>query len=42
MAMSYLAANHALPQHEVYADVRGQKLPMRVTPMPFAPHHYHR
>jgi aminomethyltransferase len=42
IAMAYLAANHALPQHEVYADVRGKRLPMRVTPMPFAPHRYHR
>jgi len=30
------------PQHEVYAEVRGQKLPMRVTPMPFVPHRYFR
>jgi aminomethyltransferase len=42
IAMAYLAANHALPSHEVYADVRGKKLPMRVTPMPFAPHRYQR
>jgi aminomethyltransferase len=42
IAMAYLAANHALPHHEVYAEVRGQKLPMRVTAMPFTPHHYHR
>jgi aminomethyltransferase len=26
----------------VYAEVRGKRLPMRVTPMPFAPHHYKR
>jgi aminomethyltransferase len=42
IAMAYLPINHALPQHEVYADVRGKKLPMRVTPMPFTPHHYKR
>jgi aminomethyltransferase len=42
IAMAYLAANHALPGHEVYAEVRGKRYPMRVTPMPFAPHRYHR
>ncbi len=40
IAMAYLAANHALPNHEVYADVRGKRQPMRVMPMPFSPHHY--
>jgi aminomethyltransferase len=40
--MAYLAANHACAQHEVYAEVRGKRLPMRVTPMPFTPHRYHR
>lgn len=42
VAMAYLAANHAGLQHEVYAEVRGKRLPMRVTPMPFTPHRYHR
>jgi aminomethyltransferase len=42
IAMAYLSAEHALPKHEVYAEVRGQKLPMRVTPMPFVPHRYFR
>jgi aminomethyltransferase len=42
IAMAYLAANHALPNHEVHADVRGKKQPMRVTAMPFAPHRYFR
>jgi aminomethyltransferase len=42
IAMAYLAADHAKPQHEVYAEVRGQKVPMRVTPMPFVPHRYFR
>lgn len=42
IAMAYLAANHALPNHEVYAEVRGKRQPMRVTAMPFAPHRYHR
>jgi len=42
IAMAYLAANHALPNHEVQADVRGKPQPMRVAPMPFAPHRYFR
>jgi aminomethyltransferase len=42
IAMAYLAANHALPNHEVYAEVRGKRQPMRVCPMPFAPHRYFR
>ena len=42
VAMAYLAANHALPNHEVYAEVRGKRQPMRVAPMPFAPHRYFR
>jgi aminomethyltransferase len=42
IAMAYLAANHALPSHEVYAEVRGKRVPMRVAPMPFAPHRYFR
>ncbi len=42
IAMAYLAANHAQPSHEVYAEVRGKRQPMRVCPLPFAPHRYHR
>ncbi len=42
IAMAYLSADHAKPQQEVYAEVRGQKLPMRVTPLPFVPHRYFR
>jgi aminomethyltransferase len=42
IAMAYLAANHAAAGHEVYAEVRGKRLPMRVAPMPFAPHRYFR
>ncbi|WP_428423264.1 glycine cleavage system aminomethyltransferase GcvT [Methylibium sp.] len=40
IAMAYVASNHASASHEVFALVRGKKLPMRVTTMPFAPHHY--
>jgi len=42
IAMAYLPADHAAAQHEVYAEVRGKRLPMRVSPMPFVPHRYHR
>ncbi len=42
IAMAYLPLDHALPQHEVYAEVRGKRLPMRVAAMPFHPHRYFR
>jgi aminomethyltransferase len=42
IAMAYLASNHALPHHEVFAEVRGKRQPMRVAPMPFSPHRYFR
>ena len=42
IAMAYLASNHAIVHHEVQADVRGKGQPMRVCPMPFAPHRYFR
>ena len=28
------------PGHVLYAEVRGRRLPMTITPMPFAPHRY--
>jgi aminomethyltransferase len=40
IAMAYLAANHTAPGHEVYAEVRGKRQPMRVATMPFTPHRY--
>ena len=42
IAMAYLPQDHAQPQHEVYAEVRGKRVPMRVTAMPFNPHNYRR
>jgi aminomethyltransferase len=42
IAMAYLAANHTAAGHEVHAEVRGKRYPMRVHSMPFAPHRYHR
>ena len=40
IAMAYLAANHAIVNHEVYAEVRGKRQPMRVTALPFVPPGY--
>ena len=42
IAMAYLAANHAIANHEVYAEVRGKRQPMRVTSLPFVPPGYKR
>ena len=42
IAMAYLPIDHAQVQHEVYAEVRGKRVPMRVSPMPFNPHRYQR
>lgn len=42
IAMAYLPTDHATVEHEVMAEVRGRRLPMRVTAMPFAPHRYRR
>jgi aminomethyltransferase len=42
IAMAYLAANHAITNHEVYAEVRGKRQPMRVASMPFVPPGYFR
>ena len=40
IALAYVAANHAALHHEVYAEVRGKRQPMRVTTLPFTPHRY--
>ncbi len=42
VAMAYLAANHAHASHEVHAELRGRRWPMRVAALPFVPHRYHR
>jgi aminomethyltransferase len=42
IAMAYLAANHAIANHEVYAEVRTKRQPMRVASLPFVPAGYHR
>jgi aminomethyltransferase len=40
VAMAWLDAAHAAAGAVVHADVRGKRLPMTVTAMPFAPHRY--
>src|SRR3984885_5249787 len=42
VAMGYLPSSHAAPDRLVYAEVRGQRLPMRTAPMPFVPNTYKR
>ncbi|OJU29067.1 MAG: glycine cleavage system protein T [Nitrobacter sp. 62-13] len=42
VAMGYLPASHAAVGSLVFADVRGQRLPLRVSAMPFVPHNYKR
>ncbi len=42
VAMGYLPAPLYRDGMLVFTDVRGQRLPMRVTPMPFVPHGYKR
>ncbi len=42
IAMAYLSADHAVVHHEVWAEVRGRRVPMRVTALPFLNPRYHR
>ncbi|MEY8878988.1 MAG: glycine cleavage system aminomethyltransferase GcvT [Leptothrix sp. (in: b-proteobacteria)] len=42
IAMAYVAANHADIGHELYAEVRGKRVPMRVVALPFTPQRYWR
>jgi aminomethyltransferase len=42
VAMGYLLVSHAAPGGLVFADLRGQRLPLRVAPMPFVPNTYKR
>ncbi|MGY2046589.1 glycine cleavage system aminomethyltransferase GcvT [Methylobacterium sp. JK268] len=37
VAMGYVATSHAAPGTRLYAEVRGQALPLVVTPLPFLP-----
>jgi aminomethyltransferase len=40
--MAYLPSEQAVADSQVFADVRGKRLPMRVSAMPFSPHRYQR
>ncbi|SDR88680.1 glycine cleavage system aminomethyltransferase GcvT [Bradyrhizobium canariense] len=42
VAMGYLPSSHATTGSSVFAEVRGQRLPMQVSPMPFVPNTYKR
>jgi aminomethyltransferase len=42
MAMGYLPTSHTTVGSTVFADVRGQRLPLRVAAMPFVPHIFKR
>jgi aminomethyltransferase len=42
IAMAYVATAHAAPGTVLHAEVRGKRVPMRVSPMPFHPHQYKR
>ena len=42
VAMAYVPAALAVPGTLLHADVRGKRQPMRVSPLPFAPHRYFR
>ncbi len=42
IAMGYVLANHAVAGGQVFAEVRGKHLPMKIVSMPFAPHRYFR
>ena len=42
VAMGYLPHAHAATGTRVFAELRGQRLPMRVAAMPFVPHSYKR
>jgi aminomethyltransferase len=42
IAMGYLPVSHVAAGTRVFAEVRGQRLPMTVTALPFVPHSYQR
>jgi aminomethyltransferase len=42
VAMGYLPSSHAAAGTAVFAEVRGQRLPLKVAPMPFVPNTYKR
>jgi aminomethyltransferase len=42
VAMGYLSASHAAMGGRVFAELRGQRLPLRISPMPFVANNYKR
>jgi aminomethyltransferase len=42
VAMGYLPTSHAAAGGTVFAELRGQRLPLRISPMPFVPNTYKR
>jgi len=42
VAMGYLPSSHAAPGSLAFAELRGQRAPLRVAPMPFVPNTYKR
>jgi aminomethyltransferase len=42
VAMGYVPSSLAADEARLFADVRGQRLPLRVASLPFVPHSYHR
>ncbi|MGX7927720.1 glycine cleavage system aminomethyltransferase GcvT [Tsuneonella sp. HG094] len=42
IAMGYVAAAHTAPGTALEAEVRGKRVPLTVSGMPFVPHRYHR
>ena len=42
VAMGYLPSPLATPGALVFAELRGQRLPLRISPMPFVPNTYKR
>lgn len=42
VAMGYVSAPLAKAGTRLFADVRGTKIPMEISPLPFTPHRYHK
>lgn len=42
IAMGFVAAAHSAPGTNLEAEVRGKRVSVTVTTLPFVPHHYHR
>ncbi len=42
VAMGYLPSSHAAADGTVFAELRGQRMPLRISPMPFVPNTYKR